>query len=252
MVAAACPQNVLSVDQKTKWHKSHQHGSLWVYSLATSLVCLSEIPKSSAGDENRFISGPTDHGISAASTFPSTYLLASGDIVNLPQLGGVALSTAFGIFIACAHSLINLLRPSGNANSGATRNVEAPASGTKIDDETEILSTKADGWEDQDQKDSPCPVEIYEHRTLALCDNGIQSIGYSELDDMFILRDPTLFLGGCTSRSFVPHFCCDPETTVPDMNIYAYCWPYPIDYDVSALPQSALSTFAWWEFFNPR
>lgn len=147
---------------------------------------------SSAGDENRFISGPTNHGISAASTFPSPYLLASGDIVNLPQLGGVALSTAFGIFIACAHSLLNLLSSSGDANSGVTRNVEVPASGTKSDDETEILSTEAGGWMDQDQQDSPCPVEIYEHRILALCDIGIQSIGYSELDDMFILRNPTL------------------------------------------------------------
>lgn len=150
---------------------------------------------SSVGHESQLIAGATSHGTPAALAFTSPYLLASSsdDSINLLLLGNTALAAAFGLFVACAQSLINRLSSSGTAHlSGATFTAETPGSDAKSDGEVNFPSTVLDGTNDQDQESSPCPVEIYAHRQLALCDIGIQSIQYSELDDMFILIKPTL------------------------------------------------------------
>lgn len=201
---------------------------------------------SSAGDENHFISDLTSHGSPAVSIASSPHLIADATGnggINLLQLGITGLTAAFATFMICLQALINLSMSSGTAHTDGTSKVaEAPASGTQSGEKLEAASTRLKGLD-------PCPVETYAHRILALCDVGIQSIQYSELDDMFVLRDPlpcksaidlsnarihylrlgwflmldsNLVVGGCTSLSFVPHWCCDPGTTVPDITVRLY------------------------------
>lgn len=144
---------------------------------------------SSAGDENQFFSDLTSHGTPAVSKATSPHLIAdaSGNGgTNLIQLGAAGLTAAYATFIACSQALIDLAMSSRTARKDRTSNVvEAPASGTENGEELKAPATESNSLGD------PCPVEIYAHRILALCDIGIQSILYSELDDMFVLRDPT-------------------------------------------------------------
>lgn len=154
---------------------------------------------SSAGNGNQL----TSYEAPVVSKFTSPYLIAdsSGNGgISLPQLGGAALSAAFGIFMACFQSLGNLFSPSGTAHSDGARNAaEVPRSGTTVEGKIKAPPTESDISESQDRRISPCPVETYAHRQLALCDIGIQSVQYSELDDMFILRDPTVCKFGLDS-----------------------------------------------------
>ncbi|MCJ1470061.1 hypothetical protein MMC07_008706 [Pseudocyphellaria aurata] len=141
-------------------------------------------------EKNQLNLGLTSPGTSMVSTLHSPYLLAdsSGNGgVNLPQLGATALGMAYGLIMACAQSIMNLFSGSGTTHPGGTSTiVEAPAS------DAETSSTETDGSKTETQRFDPCPFEIYAHRQLALCDIGVQSIQYSELEDMFILRDPTM------------------------------------------------------------